>query len=154
MYCTPSHMWGHVTSSANGQLYTIITNKDCLMRLLKRSELLNKKNVCSDIIIFWNVGRSDIIYNYKVLTEKNYIFQFFHVHHMLQDGPTDTLTQIHDGLKDGRERLGTVWRSYGRNAEHVTCTVVVQVMIEFYLVICWKSWNLCKQQDKKAVVNS
>ena len=23
LYCTPSHMWGHVTSSANGQLYTI-----------------------------------------------------------------------------------------------------------------------------------
>ena len=37
MYCcTPSDMLGHVTSSAYGQLYTIKTNKDFLMRLLKR----------------------------------------------------------------------------------------------------------------------
>ena len=28
MYCTLSHMLGHVTSSANGQLYTIKINKD------------------------------------------------------------------------------------------------------------------------------
>ena len=38
MYCTSSHMLGHVTSSANGQLYTIIIYKDFLMRLLKRGE--------------------------------------------------------------------------------------------------------------------
>ena len=36
MYCTLSHMLCHVTSSANGQLYTIKINKDLLMRLLKR----------------------------------------------------------------------------------------------------------------------
>ena len=49
-----------------------------------------------------------IIINYKYKQKRNYIFQFFHVHHMLQDGPTDLLAQIHDGLKDGRERLGAV----------------------------------------------
>ena len=32
----PSHMWGHVTSTANGQQYKIKINKDFLMRLLKR----------------------------------------------------------------------------------------------------------------------
>ena len=37
-YCTPSHVWGHVTSSANGKMYTIKINKDSLMRLLKRGE--------------------------------------------------------------------------------------------------------------------
>ena len=36
MNCTLSHMLGHVTSSANGQLFTIKINKDFLMRLLKR----------------------------------------------------------------------------------------------------------------------
>ena len=36
MYCTPSHMLGHMTSSANDHLYTIKINKDFLMRLLKR----------------------------------------------------------------------------------------------------------------------
>ena len=40
MYCTPSHMLGHVTSSTNGQLYKIKINKDFLMRLLKRGGLL------------------------------------------------------------------------------------------------------------------
>ena len=34
MYCTLSHMLGHVTSSTNDQLYTIKINKDFLMRLL------------------------------------------------------------------------------------------------------------------------
>ena len=34
-----SHMLCHVTSSANGQLYTIKINKDLLMRLLKRDVL-------------------------------------------------------------------------------------------------------------------
>ena len=27
-YCTPSHVWGHVTSSANGQKCTIKRNKE------------------------------------------------------------------------------------------------------------------------------
>ena len=36
MNFTLSHMLGHVTSSANGQLYTIKINRDLLMRLLKR----------------------------------------------------------------------------------------------------------------------
>ena len=34
MYCTTSHMLGHVSSSASGQLYTIKRNKNFLMRLL------------------------------------------------------------------------------------------------------------------------
>ena len=38
MYCTLSHMLGHVTSSANGQPYTIKINKYFLMGLLKRSD--------------------------------------------------------------------------------------------------------------------
>ena len=32
-------MLGHVTPTANGQLYTIKINKDLLMRLLKRGDL-------------------------------------------------------------------------------------------------------------------
>jgi len=40
MYYTLSHMVGHVTSSANDQLYTIKINKDFLMRLLKRGDLM------------------------------------------------------------------------------------------------------------------
>ena len=39
MYCTLSHMLGHVTSSANGQPYTIKINNFFLMRLLKHSEM-------------------------------------------------------------------------------------------------------------------
>ena len=40
-------MLGHVTKSANDQLYTIKINKDFLMRLLKRSEIrrMKKKNL-------------------------------------------------------------------------------------------------------------
>ena len=38
MYCTLSHMLGHMTSSANGKPYTIKRNKDFLIRLLKRGE--------------------------------------------------------------------------------------------------------------------
>ena len=34
-----SHMLGHVTSSTNGQPYTIKINQDFLMRLLKRGEV-------------------------------------------------------------------------------------------------------------------
>ena len=49
-----------------------------------------------------------IIINYKYKQKRNYIFQFFHVRHTLQDGPTDLLAQIHDGHKDGWERLGAV----------------------------------------------
>ena len=40
MYCTLFHMLGHVTSSANDQLYTIEINKDFLMRLLKRGDIV------------------------------------------------------------------------------------------------------------------
>ena len=39
MYCTLSHMFGQVTSSANGQLYTIKINKDFRRRLLKRGDM-------------------------------------------------------------------------------------------------------------------
>ena len=35
MYCTLSHMLGHVTKFANDHLYAIKINKDLLMRLLK-----------------------------------------------------------------------------------------------------------------------
>ena len=38
MYCTLSHILGHVTSSANGQPYKIKINKDFFMRFLKRGE--------------------------------------------------------------------------------------------------------------------
>ena len=41
MYCTLSNMLGHVTSSTNDQLYTIKINKDFLMRLLKRGDLVS-----------------------------------------------------------------------------------------------------------------
>ena len=36
MYCTLSHMLGHVASPANGKRYKIKINKDFFMRLLKR----------------------------------------------------------------------------------------------------------------------
>ena len=39
LYRTLSHMLGHVTSSANGQLYTIKINKDFSLRLQKRGAL-------------------------------------------------------------------------------------------------------------------
>ena len=42
MYGTLSHMLGHVTSSANGQLYTIKINKVLFIRLLKRGRLYLK----------------------------------------------------------------------------------------------------------------
>ena len=45
-----SHMLGHVTSSANDQLYTIKINKDFLMRLLKRWERIQKKFNSSYIV--------------------------------------------------------------------------------------------------------
>ena len=38
-------MHGHVTSSANGQLYTIKINKDLLVRLLKRGDGRTKYSV-------------------------------------------------------------------------------------------------------------
>ena len=44
MYCSLSHMLGHVTSIANGQLYTIKINKDFLMRLLKRGDIYFSEN--------------------------------------------------------------------------------------------------------------
>ena len=38
MYCTPSIMWGYVTSSANGRQYITKINKYFLLTLLKRGD--------------------------------------------------------------------------------------------------------------------
>ena len=45
MYFTISHMLGHMTSSANDQLYTIKINRDFLTRLLKHGEYIARFNV-------------------------------------------------------------------------------------------------------------
>ena len=55
MYCTLSHMLGHVTSSANGQLYTIEINRNFLMRLLKKQlGLLATSLESRNILYLWN----------------------------------------------------------------------------------------------------
>ena len=46
-------MWGHVTSSTNGQLYKIKLNKDFLMRLFKRRGEEGK----SGQLKFWIIQR-------------------------------------------------------------------------------------------------
>ena len=40
LYCTPSQIQGHVTSSTNGMVYTSKINNDFLMKLLKRGAVL------------------------------------------------------------------------------------------------------------------
>ena len=49
LYCTPSHLYGHVTSPANGQLYTIKINKEFLERSLNRVDTYVKERGCDYI---------------------------------------------------------------------------------------------------------